>query len=71
MAKIGGRELAVELKKTISHLKVIFVSGYPGSCIAREDLELLGAYFLQKPFSLQLIAKTIRAALDGVPYQLD
>jgi signal transduction histidine kinase/ActR/RegA family two-component response regulator len=71
MAKIGGRELAVQLKKTISHLKVIFVSGYPGSCIAREDLELLGAYFLQKPFSLRLIAKTIRAALDGVPYQLD
>jgi PAS domain S-box-containing protein len=65
MANVGGRELAVELRKVASHIKVIFVSGYAGQPGPGKDPEPLDSCFLPKPFSLQQLATTVRQVLDG------
>jgi two-component system cell cycle sensor histidine kinase/response regulator CckA len=61
MPKMGGRELAESLRKSLPELKVVFVSGYPGD----HDLGLEASRFVQKPFSMQILAGAIRQALDG------
>ncbi len=66
MPRVDGRELARELRKTDPRLHVIFVSGYAGEGLAGKDFNLPGAAFLPKPFSMQLLARTIREVLDGV-----
>ena len=66
MPKLGGRELAGELRKTLPRLKTIFISGYAGHDTSGKDLELPSTYFLQKPFSIQHLAKMVREVLDGV-----
>jgi two-component system, cell cycle sensor histidine kinase and response regulator CckA len=67
MPKLGGPELAAELTKSMPQLKVIFLSGYAGHAFAGGDLDLPGARFLAKPLSMELLAKTIRNALDEPP----
>jgi len=67
LPRLGGRELAEQLRKQLSHVKVIFISGYAGHGVAGKDLELPGAYFLPKPFAMQRLAKVVRDVLDGVP----
>jgi PAS domain S-box-containing protein len=65
MPKLGGRELASELKKRIPQLKVIFLSGYAGHAVAPKDLDFVDARFLAKPLSLDVLAKMVRATLDA------
>jgi CheY-like chemotaxis protein/two-component sensor histidine kinase len=64
MPRLGGRELAEELRKIIPALRVVFVSGYVGHSLVAKNLELPNTYFLPKPFSMQSLAKTIREGLD-------
>src|SRR5262249_38133335 len=65
MPALGGRELAATLQTMVPDLKVIFISGYAGHTVAWKKLELDGACFLQKPFSMESLAHTIRRVLDG------
>jgi CheY-like chemotaxis protein len=68
MPKVGGRELAARLKTTDRpNLKVLFISGYAGHTVTAKELQLDGVGYLQKPFSMDLLANTVREALDGVP----
>jgi two-component system, cell cycle sensor histidine kinase and response regulator CckA len=64
MPGMGGRELAARLILTDPHLKVVFVSGYAGHSAAEKELDLPGVAFLQKPFSINLLANTVRTVLD-------
>jgi CheY-like chemotaxis protein len=65
MPNMGGRELGAELNQLAPHLKIIFMSGYAGSGVAARDLELPEAYFLPKPLSMAVLAKTVREVLDS------
>jgi two-component system, cell cycle sensor histidine kinase and response regulator CckA len=65
MPRVDGRELAEALRQTDPRLKVIFVSGYAGPSVAGKDLDVPGVSFLPKPFSMQMLARTIREVLDG------
>ena len=65
MPRLGGRELALELRKTAPGIRVIFVSGYAGHTAAEQEKDFSGMRFLGKPFSMQDLANTIRDALDG------
>jgi len=65
MPRMGGRELAAELQRANPELKVIFISGYAGHNAATTELDLPNQCFLPKPLSMELIATTIREALDG------
>jgi two-component system, cell cycle sensor histidine kinase and response regulator CckA len=63
MPSLGGHELAERLKDALPELKVAFVSGYAGDELA---LRKLGqARFLQKPFTLEALARLVRGVLDG------
>jgi len=64
MPRMGGRELAAELQGSDPELKVIFISGYAGHNVAPTELDLPNQCFLPKPLSMELIATTIREALD-------
>jgi CheY-like chemotaxis protein len=64
MPKMGGRELAEELKKVVPNLKVIFLSGYAGQTVSANSLDAPEVRFLSKPVSLDLLGKTIRDLLD-------
>jgi two-component system, cell cycle sensor histidine kinase and response regulator CckA len=64
MPRLGGPELAGELKKMMPQLKVIFLSGYAGRAVSESGLDLPGARFLAKPLSMELLAKTVRGVLD-------
>lgn len=60
MPKIGGRELASKLRKYLPRLRVLLMSGHV------EDSQLgTDTYFLQKPFSMLLLANTVRKALKS------
>jgi PAS domain S-box-containing protein len=64
MPKLGGRELARELKQLRPQLKIVFISGYAGHAATSEDLDVAGVRFLPKPLSMRLLAKTVRGVLD-------
>jgi signal transduction histidine kinase/ActR/RegA family two-component response regulator len=67
MPVVGGRELAARLKSADPGLRVVFISGYAGNSGSETDLEPAEGYFLQKPFSMDTLAKTVRGALDPMP----
>jgi len=65
MPRTGGRELAEALHRILPQLKVIFISGYTGDFVVRNAILESGAAFVQKPFSMQSLARKIREVLDG------
>jgi len=65
MPKKSGRELAEDLRRIFPRLKVLFISGYTGDFVVRNSILESGAAFVQKPFSMQSLAKKIREVLDG------
>jgi PAS domain S-box-containing protein len=65
MPSLGGRELASRLRTIDPALKVVFISGYAGHSVTERELQLGDVCFLQKPFSLDVLARTVREVLDG------
>jgi FixJ family two-component response regulator len=61
---MSGRELATEASGTRKDLKVVFTSGYARSAVASLGLLEPGVRFLSKPFRVETLAQTLRAALD-------
>ena len=41
------------------------MSGYTDDALVREGIKVRGAPFLQKPFTLQELARTVREVLDA------
>jgi len=62
---MGGRELAEEMRRTIAHLKVLYVSGYTEDESVRAGAFPPGSKFLQKPFTLSVLVAKVREALDA------
>jgi PAS domain S-box-containing protein len=64
MPNIGGRELAQRLTPQRPAMKVLFMSGYSEDSAL--DIEEAGASaaVLQKPFSLDVLARSVRRVLD-------
>jgi DNA-binding NarL/FixJ family response regulator len=46
---------------------VLFVSGYTDDAVIRAGVLEARTAFLQKPFSLDVLARTVREVLDGRP----
>ncbi|MBN2369476.1 MAG: PAS domain S-box protein [Vicinamibacteria bacterium] len=68
MPLVGGRELADRLAAAHPRLRVLFMSGYTEDIEALRELVDRGVYFLEKPFSAQVLAESVRAALESPPY---
>jgi PAS domain S-box-containing protein len=66
MPNIGGRELAQRLMPLRPQMKVLFMSGYSEhSALDSENEEMdPSATVLQKPFSLDALARNVRRVLD-------
>jgi two-component system, cell cycle sensor histidine kinase and response regulator CckA len=63
MPGIGGRELVKQLGLRRPDTKVLYLSGYTEDAILSEGTIERGAAFLQKPFTLQNLARKVREVL--------
>ena len=67
MPSLSGPELAARLSSMRPALKVIYMSGYSEFIAAGHGGISPFAYFLQKPFSLELLGRKVREVLDESP----
>ncbi|HEV8240835.1 MAG TPA: ATP-binding protein [Thermoanaerobaculia bacterium] len=65
MPDMSGRELADRLRRLRPGLKVLFVSGYTDESIANHGVLDPGVELLEKPFTADVLARRVRAILDG------
>jgi two-component system, cell cycle sensor histidine kinase and response regulator CckA len=63
MPQISGKELSDSIKAIQPGVKVLFMSGYSTNAIAHQGILNEGVYFIQKPFSLNDLAKKIDDAM--------
>ena len=61
----SGPKLAERLSASRPDMKVLFVSGYTADALVHGDLHRTDFAFLSKPFSLNTLARKIRAILDS------
>ena len=64
MPGMGGRELVQHLAKTRPATKVLYLSGYTEDTILGECSSDNAAAFLQKPFTLQTLARKVKEILS-------
>jgi two-component system, cell cycle sensor histidine kinase and response regulator CckA len=64
MPKMGGAKLAEVLAGTRPDMKVLFVSGYAEKTVLRHGAIDVTTRFLQKPFSLKMLARKVREVLE-------
>ena|SRR5579862_22776 len=65
MPGMGGREVARRLVEARPRLRTLFMSGYAGHGAAEREIGARGSEFVQKPFSADEIARTVRRVLDA------
>jgi two-component system, cell cycle sensor histidine kinase and response regulator CckA len=64
MPQMSGRELAERLSVRRPGIEVLYMSGYMDDAIVRHGLEHSEVPFLQKPYTTESLARTIRELLD-------
>jgi PAS domain S-box-containing protein len=67
MPRMGGQELATMLAAILPGLRVVFMSGYSDQAVGEQVTLEPGTLFLQKPFTLDALMRTVRRALDAPP----
>lgn len=65
MPRMNGKELYHELKKSNPILKVLFMSGYAQDVIAHHGILEEGISFIQKPFTIEELARKVRDVCDS------
>jgi CheY-like chemotaxis protein len=66
MPQMNGRQLAERFLAERPALKVLYMSGYTDEPVNADDASAAAA-FLQKPFTPDVLARTVRDVLDGKP----
>jgi two-component system, cell cycle sensor histidine kinase and response regulator CckA len=61
---VSGHELAERLLARRPGLRVIYTSGYDNDVVNRQLHDESNGNFLQKPYSVALLAETVRRVLD-------
>lgn len=64
MPGMNGRDLAANLTPSHPSIKVLFMSGYSAEIISKDGTLEEGIHFLQKPVSIDALAKKVRELLD-------
>lgn len=70
MPKITGKELAEVICKERKEMRVIFMSGYPRDTHFEKSICHEKLFFLQKPFPLPDLIKTVDQVLEMSPAEL-
>jgi CheY-like chemotaxis protein len=65
MPGIGGRELGERITSIRPEVRVLYMSGYTDDTIVRHGVLTAEVAFLQKPFTLDALARKVRAVLDA------
>ena len=68
MPQMSGRELAERLAVVRPSMKRLFMSGYTDHALVHDQVTR-GFAFLQKPFTPDVFARTVRSILDSEPAQ--
>jgi FixJ family two-component response regulator len=63
MPGMNGREVSSRLCAAHPDTRVLYLSGYAEDAIVHEGVLDPGASFLQKPFTLQTLARKVREVL--------
>jgi len=63
MPQISGKELSERIKAIRPGVKVLFMSGYSTNVIAHQGVLEEGVHFIQKPFSLNDLARKVHDAI--------
>lgn len=67
MPGMSGGELAQRVLQARPATRVLYMSGYNDDAIVRQGLSVSEADFLQKPFTLEALARKVRGVLDAEP----
>lgn len=67
MPGMNGRDLAGHIAVLYPGIRLLFMSGYTANVIAHQGILDDGVVFIQKPFSMEDLAKKLREVLDMAP----
>jgi CheY-like chemotaxis protein len=67
MPEMNGRELVARLQTRPSPPKILVISGYDEQAALKGEPLPAGAEFLAKPFTVDALLRSVRAALDARP----
>lgn len=65
MPKMSGKQMVDRLRQKRPHLKVLYMSGYTNDAIANHGVLEPGTPFIEKPFSIDSMAESVRELLQG------
>ncbi len=65
MPRLNGPDLVAALRREGHEVPVLFATGYASSEILREHHTLGGARFIEKPWTVDSLARQVREMLDG------
>jgi PAS domain S-box-containing protein len=65
MPDVNGRELAIRLMASRREMRVLFMSGYPGTLVTVHGVRDVEASLLQKPFTKSTLLSRVRSVLDA------
>jgi two-component SAPR family response regulator len=61
---MSGSELARLLKPLYPEIKILYMSGYTDNAIVRHGALGKGVNYIQKPFTMEGLARKVREVLD-------
>ena len=64
MPGMNGRDLYDEVRRRRPGIRCVYMSGYTADVLAPQGVVDDGVHFLQKPFHIQALARTVRNVLD-------
>jgi CheY-like chemotaxis protein len=69
MPGMSGSELTKLLKPLYPQIKILYMSGYTDDAIVRHGVLEKGVNYIQKPFTMEGLARKVREVLDKNPHK--